>query len=103
MSVVLSPDVERQIDELVKSGRFASADEVIRKGLELFRRAEALNRERLADLQGRREEIERLLAEAEDDVRNGRVTVYDRDGLKALAAEIKAAGRQRREVPAEQP
>jgi Arc/MetJ-type ribon-helix-helix transcriptional regulator len=96
MSIVLSPESEQQIEELVKSGRFASADEFVRWGVE----RELAEQARLAELAGR-EDIQRLLEEAEEDVRQGRVTEYDDAGLDALFAEIKAQGRKRLEMPAE--
>jgi antitoxin ParD1/3/4 len=36
MKIFLSPDVERLIAEKVSSGRYPSADEVVREGLELL-------------------------------------------------------------------
>ena len=101
MAIVLSRELEQQIEELVRSGDFASAEEFIRSSLERYRQNEAIDQERLTELRDREEEIEQMLAEAEDDVRQGRVTVYNQDGLKALAAEIKAEGRKRREAPVE--
>jgi Arc/MetJ-type ribon-helix-helix transcriptional regulator len=99
MAIVLSPELEQQIEEIVRSGDFASAEEFIRSSLERYRQNEAACQEQLAELRDRENEIEQMLAQAEDDVRHGRVTVYDRDGLKALAAEIKAEGRKRLESP----
>jgi putative addiction module CopG family antidote len=40
MSISLSPDVERLIAEKVSSGRYESADEVVRQGLELLQEKE---------------------------------------------------------------
>jgi len=40
MNFSLSPDVERLIAEQVRSGRYHSADEVVREGLELLRERE---------------------------------------------------------------
>jgi len=40
MKISLSPDVERLIAERVKTGRYQSADEVVREGLELLRERE---------------------------------------------------------------
>jgi Arc/MetJ-type ribon-helix-helix transcriptional regulator len=96
MAIVLSPEVEQQIQELVRSGKFASADEFIRWAVERDRDEQA----GLAELAGR-EGIQRLLEEAEEDVRQGRVTEYDDTGLDALVAKIKAEGRKRLEMPAE--
>lgn len=40
MKISLSPDVERLIAERVQSGRYATADDVVREGLELLRQHE---------------------------------------------------------------
>ena len=40
MKISLSPDVERLIVERVESGRYHSADEVVREGLELLQERE---------------------------------------------------------------
>lgn len=40
MKISLSPEVERLIAEKVKSGRYHSADEVVREGLELLQERE---------------------------------------------------------------
>ena len=40
MKISLSPDVERLIAEKVSSGRYHSADEVVREGLELLQKQE---------------------------------------------------------------
>ena len=41
MKISLSPEVERLIAERVSSGRYGSADEVVREGLELLQEREA--------------------------------------------------------------
>ncbi len=40
MKISLSPDVERLIAEKLSSGRYQSADEVVREGLELIQKQE---------------------------------------------------------------
>jgi Arc/MetJ-type ribon-helix-helix transcriptional regulator len=40
MKISLSPDLERLIAEKVSSGRYRSADEVVREGLELLQKRE---------------------------------------------------------------
>ena len=40
MKISLSPDIERLIAEKVSSGRYHSADEVVREGLELLQERE---------------------------------------------------------------
>ena len=41
MKISLSPDLERLIAEKVSSGRYHSADEVVREGLELLQQRES--------------------------------------------------------------
>jgi len=41
MKISLSPDVERLITEKVNSGRYHSADEVVREGLDLLQQQES--------------------------------------------------------------
>lgn len=41
MKISLSPELERLVAEKIQSGRYHSADEVIRKGLELLEAREA--------------------------------------------------------------
>ena len=63
MNVSLSPELERLIDEKVKSGMYNSASEVIRAGLRLLQEHDELREIRLrelkADVQKGIEEIER--------------------------------------------
>jgi antitoxin ParD1/3/4 len=50
MNISLTPELERLVDEKVKSGRYASASEVIREGLRLLEEQEALKQQRLAEV-----------------------------------------------------
>jgi antitoxin ParD1/3/4 len=50
MNISLTPELERLVDERVKSGRYASASEVIREGLRLLEEQEELKQQRLADV-----------------------------------------------------
>jgi putative addiction module CopG family antidote len=93
MSIVLSPEVEQQIEELVRSGRFASADEFVRKSLE---------RVRLEEL-ARRPDVQRQIEEGLRALKEGRYTDYDSAGLRALAEEIKREGRIELGLPADAP
>jgi Arc/MetJ-type ribon-helix-helix transcriptional regulator len=98
MSIVLSPDVERQIEDLVTSGRFASADEFIRRCVEQYRQEERW----IEELAGR-EDIRRQVEEGVRDLEEGRYTDYDDNGLKALFEQIKREGRQELGLPPDAP
>jgi antitoxin ParD1/3/4 len=56
VNISLTPELERLVDERVKSGRYASASEVIREGLRLLEEQEELKQQRLAEV---RRKIER--------------------------------------------
>jgi antitoxin ParD1/3/4 len=50
MNISLTPELERMVDDRVKSGRYASASEVIREGLRLLEEQEQVKQQRLADV-----------------------------------------------------
>jgi len=50
VNISLTPELERLVDEKVKSGRYASASEVIREGLRLLEEQEELKQHRLAEV-----------------------------------------------------
>jgi antitoxin ParD1/3/4 len=50
MNISLTPELERLVDEKVRSGRYASASEVIREGLRLLEEQEEWKRQRLAEV-----------------------------------------------------
>ncbi|HKN72574.1 MAG TPA: type II toxin-antitoxin system ParD family antitoxin [Terriglobales bacterium] len=56
MNISLTPELERLVDEKVRSGRYASASEVIREGLRLLEEREELKQQRLAEV---RQKIDR--------------------------------------------
>ena len=58
MNISLTPELEQMVDDKVKSGRYASASEVIREGLRLLEEQEQMKQQRLADV---RRKIERGL------------------------------------------
>jgi antitoxin ParD1/3/4 len=58
MNISLTPELERLVDEKVKSGRYASASEVIREGLRLLEEQEEIKHQRLAEI---RQKIDRGL------------------------------------------
>jgi antitoxin ParD1/3/4 len=50
MNISLTAELERMVDDKVKSGRYASASEVVREGLRLLEEQEQLKQQRLADV-----------------------------------------------------
>jgi antitoxin ParD1/3/4 len=56
MNISLTPELERLVDDRVKSGRYASASEVIREGLRLLEEQDQLKQQRLAEV---RQKIDR--------------------------------------------
>lgn len=60
MNVSLTPELDRYIEEKVKSGRYRSASEVVRESLRVMQQAEEERQARLAALRG---EISRGLSE----------------------------------------
>ena len=53
MNISLTPELERLVDDKLKSGRYASASEVIREGLRLLEEQEELKRYRLAQVRSK--------------------------------------------------
>jgi Arc/MetJ-type ribon-helix-helix transcriptional regulator len=92
MAIVLSPEVEQQIEELVLSDGFASADECVR---DVLRR----HLERREAVQRRRDEVRQLVAEGVAALESGDYTEYDDESLKTLAEEIKREARAERKLP----
>ena len=88
MAIVLSPEVERQIEEIVRSGAFASADAFVRQSVERTakRRPGSRSWPAAKTLSGGLEEGLR-------DIQQGNYTVYDSEGSRALAEEIEREGR----------
>jgi antitoxin ParD1/3/4 len=56
MNISLTPELEKLVDSKVKSGRYASASEVIREGLRLLEEQDQLRQQRLAEV---RQKIDR--------------------------------------------
>jgi len=83
MNVSLTPELERLVNDKVKTGMYQTASEVIREGLRLLKERdnfEALRREIRAGF----EAIDR-----------GEYEEYDGRTVKSLAADIKARGLKR--------
>jgi antitoxin ParD1/3/4 len=56
MNISLTPELEQMVDDKVKSGRYASASEVIREGLRLLEEQEQFKQHKLAQV---RQKIDR--------------------------------------------
>ena len=50
MNISLTPELEQMVDDKVKSGRYASASEVIREGLRLLEEQEQIKQQRLSEV-----------------------------------------------------
>jgi antitoxin ParD1/3/4 len=50
MNISLTPELEQLVDDKVKSGRYASASEVIREGLRLLEEREQFKQQRLSEV-----------------------------------------------------
>jgi antitoxin ParD1/3/4 len=84
MNVSLTPELERLIDDKVKSGLYQTASEVVREALRL--------------LQSRDDELRRLRASVHaglDQLDRGKFTEHRGSTSRKLAADIKARGRRR--------
>ena len=84
MNVSLSPELEKLVKEKVESGKYPTADDVVREGLQL--------------LKERDEEFEALrrdIREGFEDIERGDYEDYDDDSLKDLFEDIKTRGRLR--------
>jgi antitoxin ParD1/3/4 len=82
VNISLTPELEQMVDDKVKSGRYASASEVIREGLRLLEEQEQLKQQRLSEV---RRKIDRGIDQ------------LDR-GLGIPGPEARARLRQRRSV-----
>jgi antitoxin ParD1/3/4 len=82
MNISLTPELERLVDDKVKTGRYASASEVIREGLRLLEEQDEAKQMRLAEV---RQKIDRSIDQ------------LDR-GLGIPGPEARARLRQRRRV-----
>lgn len=84
MNVSLTPELERLVNDKIKTGMYQTASEVVRDALRL--------------LQQRDEQRQRLRADVQaglEDIRRGRYSEYDSRSGVALANAIKTRGRKR--------
>lgn len=70
MNITLPPELEKMVEEKVKSGCYDSPSQVIRDGLQLLKEQDQLK-------QLRREELRREVQKGIDDMREGRYTTYN--------------------------
>jgi antitoxin ParD1/3/4 len=84
MNVSLTPELERLVEEKVKTGRYQTASEVVREGLRLLNERDKRFATLRSDLRAGFEAIDR-----------GEFEEHDARTTKQLAQEIKRCGRQR--------
>ena len=89
MNVSLTPELEKLVNDKVKSGRYNSASEVVREGLRLLQDQDELNRIR-------RDELRREIMLGVEQIRNGQYTTLETDEDYANFFEgIKKRGREK--------
>jgi len=94
MAIVLSRELEEQIEELVRSGRFPSIEECVRTCIGLFRYHEEDQKKTLAEMQAHGKEVRRAITEGIAAIGQGDYYDYDDDSLAALMERIKRDARQ---------
>jgi antitoxin ParD1/3/4 len=87
MQVSLTPELERFVEEKLKSGDFESASEVIGSALAMWKAQEKLTSEDLEEL---RAQIRVGLEQA----RRGESTPLDMNAIKEQARRLRSAGRK---------
>lgn len=70
MNITLPPELEKMVEEKVKSGCYDSPSQVVRDGLRLLKEQDQLKQLRL-------EELRREIQKGIDDMREGRYTTYN--------------------------
>lgn len=84
MNVSLTPELERLVNEKVKTGMYQTASEVVREALRL--------------LQDRDAQLETLRTDVRagfDQIERGRFAEYNAKTARKLARDVKAGGRKR--------
>jgi antitoxin ParD1/3/4 len=88
MNVSLTPELEKLVNEKVKSGLYNSASEVIREGLRLLQEQDELKRIR-------RDELRREIMLGVEQIRRGEyIEVRTPEDFENLAEQIKLEGRE---------
>lgn len=84
MNVSLTPQLERLVNDKVRTGMYQTASEVVREGLRLLKERDDRLAQLRAEVRAGFEAIER-----------GEYEEYDEHATKRLAQDIKRRGRQR--------
>jgi Arc/MetJ-type ribon-helix-helix transcriptional regulator len=100
MAIELSPETERQIEELVRSEQLTSADDFIRQCVERYGREKKLRDDSWIKDLARLKDIQRQVEEGARELESGNCTDYDEAGLAALFEQIKREGRLKLGLPA---
>jgi antitoxin ParD1/3/4 len=91
MNVSLTPELEKLVNDKVKSGRYNSASEVVREGLRLLQDQDELKRIRT-------DELRREIMLGVEQIRNGQYKVLETEqDFIDLAERVKSRGRKRAE------
>ena len=85
MNVSLTKELEKLVNDRVKSGMYQTASEVVREGLRLLKERDSL------------ESLRRDIQAGFDAIDRGEYDEYDENTTKDLANAIKARGRKRLE------
>ena len=88
MNVSLTPELEKLVNDKVKSGLYNSASEVVRESLRLLNDHDELNRIRRNDLR-------REIMLGVEQIRNGQSITVSLDELPAFFEGVKKRGRER--------
>ena len=89
MNVSLTPELERLVNQKVKSGRYTSASEVIREGLRLLEEQDTLRKIKFDALKGE-------IAKGIDSLDRGEGKPLDIEAIKARGRRALAASTKKR-------
>lgn len=87
MNVSLTPELERLVNQKVKSGKYTSASEVIREGLRLLAEQDELRRVKL-------QMLKQEIAEGIESLQRGEGKPLDIDAIKTRGRKVLAATRK---------
>ncbi len=96
----LRPPFEKLVQEKVQTGEYDTADQVVETALTLLA---GCHQQPIEFTPEHETHIRRCLAEAEDDIRSGRVIEVDQEGLRALCDEVKRRGQEQLTAKAPRP